>query len=209
MQPAYAKLQSWLDGLTPTGCPVIIANQNAPTPPRPFVVCRITSVTDIARDFSANVRDLNYVEPEPEPDEPEEPAPEPEEPEDPEPEPEPPPPEVWVLDVVRWVRMAVQVQVFARPGLIFEAEGIAQGILDHAYNDVRNTTILGRGMAFNLVLQSPQTVDGVIGAEFEPRVVMALGFSASREMVYDVGAIDHVIMTGQAGQQTVESEASA
>jgi len=188
MQAVYTKLHTWLNQRTPSNCPVIVSNQNAPTPPRPFVAFKVSSVVDIARDFSANVRDLNEL------------------PEGAE-EPEEPLPEVWVLDVVRWVRLSVDVQIHARPGFTFEAEGIAQDLLDKAYNATANNVTLGRSMAFNLVLQSPQTVDGVIGAEFEPRVVMALGFSAARDFVYEVGAIDEVIMTGLVGTQTVQSEA--
>lgn len=190
MQAVYGKLHTWLNGLTPGNCPVIVSNQNAPAPPRPFATFKITSVNDIARDFSADVRDLNQL-----------------------PVDDPPPavplPEIWVLDVVRWVRLSVQVQIFGRPGFTFEAESIAQGILDKAYNFTANNVSFGRDLAFNLVLQPPQTIDGVIGAEFEPRVVMALGFSAARDLLYEVGAIDTVLMTGDVGTQTVQSEASA
>lgn len=189
MQAVYTKLHTWLNGLTPSNCPVIVLNQNAPTPPRPFVAFKVSSVVDIARDFSASVRDLNELP---------EGAPVPAE----------PLPEIWVLDIVRWVRLSVDVQIHARPGFTFEAEGIAQGLLDEAYNSNANNVVLGRSLAFNLVIQSPQTVDGVIGAEFEPRVVMTLGFSAARDFVYEVGAIDTALMTGDVGTQTVESEAS-
>jgi hypothetical protein len=187
MDAIYTKLQTWLTGLVPAGCAVIVADQNAPTPALPLITYRVRVNADIARDFSANVRDLNADQPEAIP-------------------PALPLPEVWALDVVRWVRLSVDVQAYGRT--ILEAESIAQGILDFAYNQARNTDVLGRSVAFNLVVQSPQTIDGVIGAKFEPRVVMTLGFSASRQMVYDVGAIDTVFMEGQVETQTVQSEAS-
>jgi len=189
MQAVYTKLHTWLDGLTPAGCPVIITNQNAPTPARPFAAFRIVSVTDTARDYSENVRDLNEDQPEPVP-------------------PAEPLPPVWAQDVVRFVRFTVDVQIHARPGFLMEAEEIAQTVMDRAYDRNRNVAVLGRSVAFQLVVSAPQTVDAVIGAEFEPRVVFTLGFAATRDLVYDVGAIDTVIMTGQVETQTVQSEAS-
>ena len=218
MQLLYATLHQWLDGLTPSNCPVVITNQNAPALARPFVTFRVVSVTDVARDFSANARDENAVDEEDEaqgeggeggglppspPGEPEEENGEGENGGN-----EAPPEPSWVQDVVRFTRFTVDVQVFARPGFIFEAESIAQGILDYAYDNNRNLDILGRSIAFQLVVNNPQTVDAVIGAEFEPRVVFTLGFAATRQMVYNAGVIDAVFIAGQVENQSVESEAS-
>jgi len=201
MQAVYGRLVTWLATLVPTGCTVIIADQNAPTPPRPFVTVKIETVLDVARDFSENVRDLTDPGTGPFPYE----LPEEEDPED-----EPPPPYVpsFVRDVVRFVRLTVNIQVHGLPGSIYSAEAVAQGILDHAYNSDAALDTLGRSLAFQLVLSAPQSAGAVIGSEMEPRVVMALQFSATRDLVYQIGGISTVIITGSAGAQNIESEAT-
>ena len=183
MQAVYTRLIAWLNTLVPAGCTVIVADQNAPTPARPFVTAKVGTVTDVARDFSANVRDANDSG----------------EGEFPEPEPD------FVRDVVRFVRMTVNLQVHGTT--IFNAETIAQGILDHAYNSDAALDTLGRSMAFQLVLQDPQSSGAVIGAEMEPRVVMALQFSATRDLIYQIGGISTAIIEGSADAQQIESEA--
>jgi hypothetical protein len=186
MQAVYTKIITWLNALTPADCTVIIADQNAPTPPRPFVTVKLRVTGDVARDFSADVRDLSdtgsgaFPGPDPE----------------------------FVRDVVRFLRLTCDVQVFGDPAAVFEAETIAQGILDHAYNSDAALDVFGRNLAFQLVLSEPQTVDAVIGTEFEPRVTMALQFSATRDLVYEIGGISTVIVEGSAGAQQTESEAT-
>lgn len=190
MQAVYGRLVTWLATLVPTGCTVIIADQNAPTPPRPFVTVKIETVLDVARDFSENVRDLTDPGTGPFPYE------------------LPPYVPSFVRDVVRFVRLTVNIQVHGLPGSIYSAEAVAQGILDHAYNSDAALDTLGRSLAFQLVLSAPQSVGAVIGSEMEPRVVMALQFSATRDLVYQIGGISTVIITGSADAQQIESEAT-
>ena len=184
MQAAYAKIIAWMETLTPANCTVIVANQNAPTPPRPFVTVKLLTVQDIARDMTPNVRDANDTG------------------EGPFPSADPD----FVRDVVRFIQINADVQVYGDPSDIFSAENIAQGFLDHAYNSDAALDILGRDVAFQLVTSGPQSVDGVIGAEFEPRVIMAMQFSATRDIVYQIGGIGGVIIEGDAGDQRVETE---
>lgn len=190
MQAVYGRLVTWLATLVPTGCTVIIADQNAPTPPRPFVTVKIETVLDVARDFSENVRDLTDPGTGPFPYE------------------LPPYVPSFVRDVVRFVRLTVNIQVHGLPGSIYSAEAVAQGILDHAYNSDAALDTLGRSLAFQLVLSAPQSAGAVIGSEMEPRVVMALQFSATRDLVYQIGGISTVIITGSADAQQIESEAT-
>jgi hypothetical protein len=210
MQAIYTKVIAWLNALTPSNCPVIVADQNAPAPARPFATVKIASVVDVARDFSANVRDLTDPGTGPFPYALVSQA-EDEEGGDPEAEPVPPiPPYVpnFVRDTVRFVRLTANVQVYGLPGSIYSAEAIAQGILDHAYNSDAALDFLGRSLVFQLVLSPPQSLSALIGSEMEPRVVMALQFGATRDLIYQVGGISTVIITGSAGAQNFESEAT-
>ena len=184
MQAVYTKIITWLSGLTPENCPIIVANQNAPTPPRPFVTLKISTVQDVARDMTPYVRDINDTG------EGDFPGPDPE----------------FVQDVVRFVRLTADVQVYGDPAQIYSAETIAQGILDHAYNSDAALDVLGRSLAFQMIASGPQSIDGVIGAEFEPRVIMAMQFSATRDIVYQIGGIGGVIIEGDAGDHRVETE---
>lgn len=168
MQPIYTKIIAWLDDLTPSGCKVIVRDQNAPAPAPPFVTVKITPVRDIARDFASGVDENGD------------------------------------LDVVRFIALTADVQVFGSS--IFEAETIANGIADYAYNTVNNLDILGRSLAFQLIRSGPQSMDTVIGSEFEPRAVMAIGFSAARDLVYQVGTIETVIWEGEVDQETIGDE---
>ena len=109
--------------------------------------------------------------------------------------------------VVRWVSITADIQVYGSS--VYEAENIAQDIMDFAYFREQNLDILGRSLTFQLPLSAPQTVDGVIGAKMEPRVVMALGFSAARDLVYGVGAIETVIYEGTVDETTITDEVTA
>lgn len=212
MQAAYDRIIPWIDSLTPPGCIVIVANQNAPTPEPPFVTVKIDTAMDVARDYANGVRDagdqgLSFWQgwwlaelkanplgswrddlslkdagpfPNPEPD--------------------------FVRDVVRFMRLTVNLQVYGQRNEPLSAEAIAQQILDGAYDHDNALDFLGRSLAFQLVLNPPQSIDGVIGAEFEPRVVMALQFGITRNLLYKPGVIDRAIIDGQAGAQTTRSD---
>jgi hypothetical protein len=171
MQGFYDKVLAWLDAITPSDCTIIIANQNAPSPARPFVTVKAATVTDIARDKSPNVRDANAGATGPFPSD------------DPE----------FVRDVVRFLRINVDLQVFGEPSELHSAETIAQSILDAAYDSDAALDTLGRSVAFQLVTAAPQSIDAVIGAEFEPRVVMSMQFGATRDIVHTTGGISTVI----------------
>jgi hypothetical protein len=60
----------------------------------------------------------------------------------------------------------------------------------------------GRDLAFTRLILSPQTLDKISLNEWDNRVVMDIGFSATREILQDVGVIEIVEVEGTIG--TVE-----
>ena len=60
----------------------------------------------------------------------------------------------------------------------------------------------GRDLAFTRLILSPQTLDKISLNEWDNRVVMDIGFSATREILQDVGVIEIVEVDGTIG--TVE-----
>lgn len=110
----------------------------------------------------------------------------------------------------RFHAMTVSLQIYGAPVThpegVPESETIAQSIMDNVYNYDSALEYLGRTIAFNNVLLGPQTVDAVIGTEWEPRVVLDLGMSATRDTLYDVGVIENVEYAGNIGGVEVTGE---
>lgn len=168
MNAVYQKVIDWLNAIKPAGVTIIVADQNSPSPARPYMTMRITQSGEIAHQLGEGVDcDGN-------------------------------------LDVVRWVRLTCALQVFGRPDHPLEAEEIAQHIADRVYNDAVRIDTLGRSLAFNLILNGPQSVNQIAGVEWEPRVVMDLGMSASRDLQYEIGIIETVEVKGEVDDREFE-----
>ena len=100
---------------------------------------------------------------------------------------------------IRWHAFTLGLQVFGRVDHAFEAETIAQHMLDEAYFSERRVDFLGRQIAFNRVSLAPSTVDEIVGTQWEPRVVMDWTMSAVREITYEPGSIEAVEWSGNDG----------
>lgn len=168
MNTVYQRVIAWLDAIKPAGVTIIVADQNAPSPARPYMTMRITQSGEIAHQKAANVDEDGN------------------------------------LDIVRWVRLTCALQVFGQPEQPLEAEGIAQHIADRVYNDVLRIDTLGRSLAFNQILNGPQSINQIAGVEWEPRVSMDLGMSASRDLQYEIGAIEIVEVKGEVDEREFE-----
>ena len=57
----------------------------------------------------------------------------------------------------------------------------------------------GIDLAFTRLILSPQTLDKISLNEWDNRVVMDIGFSATREILQDVGVIEIVEVDGTIG----------
>lgn len=97
-------------------------------------------------------------------------------------------------DVTRWKGFTLAMQIYGTS--ILEAEDIAQDIMDQAYFSELRIDLMGRDTAFHQVLSGPNSVDDVIGARIEPRVMLDFQMSATRDLVYDVGPIEEVEIAG-------------
>ena len=101
----------------------------------------------------------------------------------------------------RFISFTAALQIYGRPGATPtsapESESIAQTILDNAGNLQLRDQYLGATIAFNQVLSGPQSVDGVIGTQWEPRTIMDLGMSATRDTIFQVGVIETLEISGQ------------
>jgi hypothetical protein len=168
MNAVYQSAIAWLEAIKPAGVTIIVANQNAPSPPRPYMTVRISESGDIAHYKAPNVDEHGN------------------------------------LPITRWVRLTCALQIFGRPEQPLEAETIAQHIADRVYNDTQRIDILGRSLAFNQILTGPQSVDQIAGVEWEPRAILDLGMSASRDLEYEIGAIEIVEIKGEVDDREFE-----
>lgn len=101
--------------------------------------------------------------------------------------------------VTQWRRITVALQIFGRSSVRLDAEEIAQSIADRLAFSEEMNDYLGRSLTFSQVINGPQSVNEVIGTEWEPRVVMDLSMYASRDIIYDVGHIETVEYNGTIG----------
>jgi len=168
MNQIYERMIAWLEAIKPAGVTIIVANQNTPSPARPYITMRINQSGEIAHQKAANVD------------------------------------EDGKLAIVRWIRLTCALQVFGRPEQPLEAETIAQHIADRVYNDTQRIDIIGRSLAFNQILNGPQSVDQIAGVEWEPRAILDLGMSASRDLEYEIGAIEIVDIKGEIDNRVFE-----
>jgi hypothetical protein len=168
MNDIYQRVIAWLTAIKPEGVTLIVADQNAPSPPRPYMTMRLSQSGEIAHYTTPNVD------------------------------------EDGDQGVVRWVRLTCALQIFGRPEVLLEAENIAQHMADRVYNETQRIEILGRSVAFNQILNGPQSVDQIAGVEWEPRVVLDLGMSAARDLVYAIGCIEVVEVKGTVDNREFE-----
>src|SRR5690554_5275317 len=97
MNTLYSRLFAWLDDMTPANVTVIVRDQNAAAPPRPYVTFRLTETGDLATYRYANADDDGNQ------------------------------------DVTRFKTLTASLAVYGRSSQIFEAENIAQQIMDGLY----------------------------------------------------------------------------
>lgn len=168
MNEIYQRVIAWLTAITPQGVTIIVADQNAPSPTRPYMTLRLSQSGEIAHYTTPNVD------------------------------------EEGDLGVTRWIRLTAALQIFGRPDVPLEAENIAQHIADRVYNETQRVEILGRSLAFNQILNGPQSVDQIAGVEWEPRVVLDLGMSAARDLTYEIGCIEFVEVKGKVDNREFE-----
>lgn len=168
MNAIYQNVIAWLEAIKPEGVTIMVSNQNAPSPARPYMTIRISESGDIAHYKAPNVDEHGN------------------------------------LPVTRWVRLTCALQIFGRPDNPLEAESIAQHIADRVYNDTLRIGILGRSLAFNQILTGPQSVDQIAGVEWEPRAILDLGMSASRDLEYEIGIIETVEVKGDVDDREFE-----
>ena len=109
--------------------------------------------------------------------------------------------------VVHWRRFTLAMQIYGTE--ILEAENLAAQIMDLVRFSELRTESLGRNVTFNNVLSGPDSVDEIIGTEFEPRVILDFNMSATRDLVYDVGTIENVQFVGDVSDLTTGRDVSA
>lgn len=141
----YKKIVAFFQDILGSNVNIIVANQNAPRPPRPVVTIKLSQIGDLGKDRSMNLDEKIVIK--------------------------------------RWLNLVLTVQIFARPQFITEAEEIAQKILDGMHDLNKRIFIMGRDVAFTHVVAPPSNIDEVLGSNFEPRVIIELGMTASREHI--------------------------
>ena len=99
-----------------------------------------------------------------------------------------------IQTLTRWTGFTLALEFFGET--LLQAETMAADVADLCRFDELRIEKIGRTATFNRILLGPQSVDAVIGAQFEPRAVLDLQMSASRQTLLDVGAIEVIEITG-------------
>lgn len=96
--------------------------------------------------------------------------------------------------VTRWISFTLALTIHAEGDL--EAETIAGDIQDRLWFSEQRIEHTGRDVAFNAILNGPQTINATIGPRIEGRVSLDLAMSATRALAYEVGPIETVTFGG-------------
>ncbi|MBE0434619.1 MAG: hypothetical protein IBX56_02310 [Methylomicrobium sp.] len=114
------------------------------------------------------------------------------------------------LKGVRWGLMTVSLSVFGRGFPPLSSGMIAQLIMDGLFNDIIRIDNLGRGVTLGRIVNGPQSIDEVVGIEWESRAILEFTLNFSQALEYQVGGIERVEIDGTTGgtEFTTVSDAS-
>ena len=101
--------------------------------------------------------------------------------------------------------VAIQVQGAAGDDSI-QAENIAQSIMRSLYDHNKMIDHLGRTVAFGSVLLAPTDISYNASNQWIPRVQIDLSFNATDDYLINSGMIETVHISGEVGNQIIESE---
>ena len=104
-----------------------------------------------------------------------------------------------IRKATRFTQLTVSLQIQGKSTIPLQAETIAQQIMDGLNFPEQMLDYFGRDLAFTRLILSPQTLDKISLNEWDNRVVMDIGFSATREILQDVGVIEIVEVDGTIG----------
>ena len=108
--------------------------------------------------------------------------------------------------VTRFQDLTVSIQIQGRPTEQVEAEEIAQKIMDALTFPDQMLDHFNRTLAYTSIRLAPNTIDQLTGVEWSNRVVMDVGFSATRDIEHDVGVIETVELDGTIGSVEIKRE---
>ena len=79
------------------------------------------------------------------------------------------------------------------------AESLAESILDGLENATKRHLHFTEDITYKRIIQPSTDISGIIGGQYQPRFVLALGFEASKEIVYTESTIETVEINGNVG----------
>lgn len=81
------------------------------------------------------------------------------------------------------------------------SESIMDGLADNAKRHLHFT----EDISYKKVLQPSTDISAIIGGQYQPRFVLALGFVASKEIVYNQNSIETIIIDGNTDGNETET----
>ena len=84
-------------------------------------------------------------------------------------------------------------------------EALAESILDGLVNATKRHLLFTQDISYKRVLQPSTDISATIGGQYQPRFVLALGFEASKEIVYNESTIEIVEIDGNVDGNLTET----
>jgi hypothetical protein len=85
------------------------------------------------------------------------------------------------------------------------AESLAESIFDGLENATKRHLHFTEDISYKRVVQPSTDISAIIGGQYQPRFVLALGFEASKEIVYTESTIETVEIDGNVGGNLTET----
>ena len=85
------------------------------------------------------------------------------------------------------------------------AEALAESILDGLVDANKRHILFKEDISYKRVLQPSTDISETIGGQYQPRFVLALGFEASKEIVYNESTIETVEIDGNVDGNLTET----
>ena len=88
---------------------------------------------------------------------------------------------------------------------IDSAYSLSEAIMDGLVNNAKRHLHFTEDIAYKRVLLPSTDISATIGGQYQPRFVLALGFEASKEVVYNENSIETIVIDGNTDGNETET----
>lgn len=107
--------------------------------------------------------------------------------------------------VRRLFDFTVTINCYGLNNQIETAQELAESIFDGLVDASKRHLHFTEDISYKRVLQPSTDISAIIGGQYQPRFVLALGFEASKEIVYNESTIETIVIDGDTAGNLTET----